>query len=243
MPDRSSPPPPAPGAGPAAGRAGVVPSDFVAGNYFDKYRSRNILHRAMMRGFLRSAGRLVEAARPRRILEVGCGPGDLAWHLLGSGGGPAGPAVDYLGTDVSDREIAAARRRCPGRRFQVASIYDLPLESQSFDLVIACEVFEHLERPDEALREVERVCGAHLLISVPWEPMWRVLNVLRGKYLLHLGNTPGHVQHFSRRGLRQLVGGRFDTLLEDRPFPWTMLLARRRPARPGCPSKREDGRG
>lgn len=203
-----------------------LPKGFVAGNYFDKYRSRNPLHRALVGGFLRAARELANVAAPTRVLEVGCGSGDLAARLF-----PAGDdlSVDYTGVDVSTEEVARAQERYPVGRFQVASASDLPFPDRCFDLVVVCEVLEHLDLPDRCMKEAGRVCAAHVLVSVPWEPVWRVLNVIRGKYWKHLGNTPGHLQHFSRRGIRQLVAERFDIVAERRPLPWTMLLARLRP--------------
>lgn len=198
-----------------------LPADFVAGNHFDKYRSRNPVHRVLVGGFLRAARALVRAAAPGRVLEVGCGSGDLAARLFWADGGPS---VDYTGVDISPEEVAHARARCSAGRFQVASAYDLPFPARSFDLVVVCEVLEHLDRPADCLREVERVCGAHVLASVPWEPVWRVLNLARGKYWRRVGNTPGHIQHFSRRACRRLVTERFDIRAEERPFPWTMVL-------------------
>jgi SAM-dependent methyltransferase len=182
-------------------------------------------------GFLRRARELLGRAGPRSILEVGCGNGDLAARILndfGVGRSPSGPW--YVGCDVSGGQVAEARRRYPAAAFLQASIYALPFVNRQFDLVIACEVFEHLVDPPAALAEVERVCGSQLLLSVPWEPWWRVLNVVRGKYLGAWGNTPGHLQHFSRRGIRRLVASRFEIVAERRPLPWTMLLARRQGA-------------
>jgi SAM-dependent methyltransferase len=206
---------------------GERPAGFVAGNYFDKYRSNNPVHRGLVREFLRCARQLLAIARPAQILEVGCGPGDLALYLLGLGNEQGWSGV-YIGTDLSPEEILKARGCCPGRSFRRASVYQLPFPDCSFDLVIACELFEHLERPQRALHEVERVCRAHLLLSVPWEPWRRLLNVLRGRYLAHSGNTPGHLQHFSRTSIRRLVQSRFAIVAERRPFPWTMVLAKRR---------------
>jgi ubiquinone/menaquinone biosynthesis C-methylase UbiE len=205
----------------------------VAGNYFDKYRSKNPVYLALVGDFLRRARELLRIARPVRALEVGCAQGDLAFRLFGEG--KEMPVIAYTGIDLSPSEVSRARERFPGWSFRVASAYDLPFPDSAFDLVIACEVLEHLDRPAECLREVERVCGSHVLLSVPWEPVWRVLNLARGKYWACLGNTPGHVQHFSRRCIRRLVSARFEIVAERRPIPWTMLLARRqfvaRPAR------------
>jgi SAM-dependent methyltransferase len=208
-----------------------LPPGFVAGNHFDKYGSRNPIHRALVGGFLRAAGDLVRIVAPGRVLEVGCGSGDLAARLFWAGGRPR---VDYTGIDLSPDEVSAAQTRCPSGDFRVATAYDLPFPDRAFDLVVVCEVLEHLDRPADCLREVQRVCGGHALISVPWEPIWRVLNVVRGKYWRSLGNTPGHVQQFSRRGCHRLVSARFDLVAERRPFPWTMVLGRLRPDGPTC---------
>ncbi len=205
-----------------------LPAGFVSGNYFDKYHSRNPIHRAMVQRFVNCAKELVALAAPRRILEVGCGAGELAGELLGPAGATEQGALEYLGTDVSADEIAKARARYPGRAFETGSVYELPVADGSYDLVIACEILEHLEDPGRALREIERVCNRHVLFSVPWEPVWRLLNVVRGKYLSRLGDTPGHVQHFSRRAIRGLVASSFEAVAERHPLPWTVLLARRR---------------
>jgi hypothetical protein len=54
---------------------------------------------------------------------------------------------------------------------------------------------------------------------------------MRLKYLAELGNTPGHLQHFSRSGLRRLVAAELQIVAERRPLPWTVLLGDRRDAR------------
>jgi 2-polyprenyl-3-methyl-5-hydroxy-6-metoxy-1,4-benzoquinol methylase len=204
------------------------PPGFIAGNYFDKYGSHKRIHRLLVGNFVRRARELLALAAPTSILEVGCGNGDLAARLTDLNIGTAQRRFDYIGTDVSEEMISQAQRRYPARIFRHASAYALPFASMSFDLVIACEVLEHLTSPADALAEVQRVCKGHLLVSVPWEPCWRILNVLRGKYLTALGNTPGHVQHFSRGQFRRLVTTRFHLVAERRPFPWTMLLANAR---------------
>ncbi|HEX9734958.1 MAG TPA: class I SAM-dependent methyltransferase [Thermoanaerobaculia bacterium] len=182
------------------------------------------MYRKLMARFLADCRELLGTVAPRRVLEVGCAGGDLAPRLLPESG------VRYLGCDVSVAEVAAARARPGGRRFLAASAYRLPFADGAFDTVVACEVFEHLEHPEVALREVERVGRGHLLLSVPWEPVWRLLNLLRGRYWKALGNTPGHVRHYSRAAIRSLVASRFELVAERRPLPWTVLLARRRGA-------------
>lgn len=200
----------------------AVPEGIVTGNVYDKYRTANPLYRKLMQGFLASCRELLDGARIERVLEVGCGPGDLVGELL--------PALSrepaYVGLDLGLDEVATARRvNPPARHFLGASAYTLPFADASFDGVWACEVFEHLDDPETALDEIARVGSRYLLLSVPWEPVWRILNVARGKYLRELGNTPGHVQHYSRGAVRRLVSKRFRILGERRPLPWTVLFA------------------
>jgi 2-polyprenyl-3-methyl-5-hydroxy-6-metoxy-1,4-benzoquinol methylase len=203
-----------------------VPDGFVAGNYFDKYSSHNPIHRLLVGHFIRCARELIVQVAYRSVLDAGCADGHLAQQLF-TADSPT-DADSHVGIDLSEEEVAKARARNPGWRYLPASIYGLPFHDCTFDLVIACEILEHLDRPAAALRELKRVCNAYLLLSVPWEPWWRVCNFLRGKYVTGWGNSPGHVQHFSRPAVRQLVAERFEILAERHPFPWTMLLARKR---------------
>ena len=195
-------------------------AEFIGGNYFDKYRSTNPIHQWLMRGFLGSVRELLGSIEYGSVLEVGCGPGDLASRILP-------PQVDYLGIDIDETEIEIARKQHPQLSFQAGSAYELPVESNSFDLVIACEVLEQLEDPAKALAEIDRVANRWVLVSVPWEPTWRILNVIRGKYWRSFGNTPGHVQHFRRRDFVALLSSRFEIVAIKTPMPWSMALCRK----------------
>ena len=95
-----------------------------------------------------------------------------------------------------------------------------------FDVATAIEVLEHVPDPEATVAEMARVAERWLLVSVPREPLWRGLNMARGAYWGSLGNTPGHVNHFSKRSFSAMLA-RYGTVEEARsPFPWTMLLVR-----------------
>jgi len=110
--------------------------------------------------------------------------------------------------------------------FFVRSIYDLEQGRDSADLLVCCEVLEHVEDPASALAALQRAASNYVVLSVPREPIWRVLNMMRGKYWGQLGNTPGHLNHWSSRSFIRLVGQYFDIVEVRNPFPWTMLLCR-----------------
>ena len=192
----------------------------VVGNFEDKYTSHNPIARLLVSGFLDAVTELFVLAGPRdkQVLEVGCGEGKLATHLIRNAPAPA----RYLATDVSLETVGAGVD--PRIEFGAASIYELPFATDSFDLVVCCEVLEHLEHPAHGLAELSRVARERVLISTPWEPVWRAMNMARGKYLRELGNTPGHIQHFTRRELQALAATYLDIHEQRTPLPWTAIL-------------------
>ncbi len=193
----------------------------IVGNVYDKYGTRNPVARLLMRGFLASVSELYASVAPRRVLEVGCGEGRLAHHLVTEARRPE----VFDACDLALGKIAEGLD--PLIRFREASVYDLPFPDRSYDLVVCCEVLEHLDDPARGLREIARVTRRFALLSTPREPLWRALNVMRGKYLPDLGNTPGHVQHWSSRGLVALARRELRVVAVRRPLPWTVVLGER----------------
>jgi SAM-dependent methyltransferase len=131
-----------------------------------------------------------------------------------------------VGLDLPDPRLEAewVSRRRSNLRFVSGRAEELPFEEGEFELVASVEALEHISEPERALAEMARVASRHLLVSVPREPLWRVLNVARGAYLLALGNTPGHVNHFSRRDVQRLIA-RHGRLIDVRtPSPWVVAL-------------------
>lgn len=195
-------------------------TENVVGNFEDKYASKNPIARALVSGFLDAVNELFVLAHPggKQVLEVGCGEGELANHLVTNAPAPA----RYVATDLSLDRLSP--RLDPRIETAQASIFDLPYATDSFDVVVCCEVLEHVDDPSAALAEVARVARGKVLLSTPWEPVWRAMNVARGKYLRDLGNTPGHIQHFSRRDLEALASRHLRIAAMRRPLPWTVIL-------------------
>jgi hypothetical protein len=85
-----------------------------------------------------------------------------------------------------------------------------------------------LDDPAKALAEVCRISKRWVIASVPREPIWCMLNLARLKYVAALGNTPGHLNHWSAGGFRKFVGRQADVRAQRTPLPWTMVLVERR---------------
>jgi SAM-dependent methyltransferase len=193
------------------------------GNTFDKYGSTNPVVRRLMSGFQRTLDELFAEAAPESVLDIGCGEGVLTeqWaKALGSG--------RVVGTDLEDPKLEAewATRRRPNLQFEVMPVESLSFADDEFDLVAATEVLEHVDHPEAAVAEMARVARRWLLVSVPHEPLWRALNVARGAYLRELGNTPGHLNHWTRGAFVGMLGAHGEVVQTRSPFPWTMLLVR-----------------
>lgn len=200
---------------------GLSEEGVISGNVFDKYGSRNPIVRALMAGFQSSLSQFVEVAAPHSIHEVGCGEGYWAnkWKSAG---------FDARGSDFSETVIQIAKRNAhdlglSSDHLSVRSIYDLDPLCDSANLVVCCEVLEHLDDPATALRKLHSITERDIILSVPREPLWRILNVARGKYLSELGNTPGHIQNWSKTEFINLVGGFFSIKAVSSPVPWTMI--------------------
>ncbi|MCB2016688.1 MAG: class I SAM-dependent methyltransferase [Hydrogenophaga sp.] len=177
-----------------------------------------------MNGFTQSLESFIRQAAPETINEVGCGEGH--WVIRGHALGYRVRGSDYSETAIDMARHNAARHHIDPGCFAVRSIEELDPSHEAADLVMCCEVLEHLEAPEAALRKLRQIPARHYILSVPREPLWCALNLVRGKYLGALGNTPGHLQHWSKSGFVRAVSAHFDVLAVASPLPWTMLLCR-----------------
>jgi ubiquinone/menaquinone biosynthesis C-methylase UbiE len=138
-------------------------------NYLDAFNAMETVRAWKERSF----GML--AVEPgHRLLDVGCGLGGDAITLAGRVG--AGGRV--VGVDNSEQLIVAARERVAGSplpvEFRVGDIYALAFADGAFDGCRADRVFQHLDRPADALNELIRVTkpGGRIVVGDPdWETL------------------------------------------------------------------------
>jgi 2-polyprenyl-3-methyl-5-hydroxy-6-metoxy-1,4-benzoquinol methylase len=202
----------------------TVSSDgVVTGNTYDKYGSSNPLVRRLMGGFERRADELLSVGAPHSLLDVGCGEGVLVQRWA-----QRLPDARFVGLDLEEESIQQGwlEHRASNLEYRVLEAQELPFSENEFEMASAMEVLEHLPDPRRTLAEMARCASGHLLVSVPREPLWRMLNMARGAYWSAAGNTPGHLNHWSARSFVAMLSGFGDVVEVRAPFPWTMALVR-----------------
>jgi len=137
-----------------------------------------------------------------RVLDAGCGAGDLVATLAADG-------HEAVGMDVSSRVLEVAGERHAGYRFLRHSVEELPwpAEVQGFDAVVAFEVIEHLLRPRrllEGAREALRP-GGGLALTTPYHGLLKNLALAALAFDRHFAVEGDHVRFFSDRALRGLL--------------------------------------
>lgn len=207
-----------------------------------KYESKNPIQCWVMKRFHRTIRQWLDKTSPRRVLDFGCGEGYF-WQALQD----YGPLPDVVGLDMRADAIASARTRLPALTFvcedlfsfQPASLESLALRPGSpdiaepdgglFDMVIASQVLEHLYEPALYLKRLCEFAPRHILLTVPHEPCFRRMNLLRGRDLPRWGNHPEHVQHWSRRSFLRFVSRYIEIEEFECRFPFLMVLGHPKP--------------
>lgn len=205
------------------------------GNYYDKYGSRNPIVRKLMRSFFKTVDEILKVSGffgGSTCLEAGCGEANVTEHVFNQVT-DVGADVKFTAFDISSELIEKNTRKYPSVKFFAHNIYEpidkvmLP-DKGKYDMIICCEVLEHMAVPDKAVKNL-MLYGDKFLFSVPHEPVWRIMNIARGKYLKDIGNTPGHIQHFSVTSfVAMLERCGLKVLALRKPLPWIMVYCERK---------------
>lgn len=203
----------------------ILENGIPAGNWENKYHTKNPVVNYLMDNFKKSIHSLIfnKKNEIKSFTECGCGEGEITrfvYEMLDN--------VDTKAFDFSSEvvEIAKKNNEDTAINFSQKSIYDIN-DGEKADLIVCCEVLEHLEYPEIALQKMKELNAKYYLFSVPNEPIWRVLNFCRGKYISNLGNTPGHINHWSTSKFQKLIKENgFEIIEVNNPFPWSMLLTK-----------------
>lgn len=193
------------------------------GNYYDKYSSKNIIERKMMSSFFKTVRSVLGYTENiSSVYDAGCGEGHFTSFVRS-----CFPKASITATDISETVIAKASEDYKelAINFEQRNIYELDT-AQKYNLITCSEVMEHLEEPEKVLKEFEAMTDGYVLITVPNEPIWRILNMCRFKYLRRLGNTPGHIQHWNKRKFLKMVSENcgLQAVKSAKSLPWLIFL-------------------
>ena len=196
----------------------------VIGNHTAKYTAKNPAIKWLTERFVARldgmVGQIAADSQPaKNPLEVGAGEGVISMRLFERFG-------DATAIDLPDSGLRAEWKARPGPRYLHADAEKQPFRDQEFDLTVCVEVLEHLNDPEQGLRELARVTSQHLLVSVPREPIFRGCNLVTGRYVKDLGNTPGHFNHWSTRSFVRFLSQVGTVRAVSKPFPWTVAWVR-----------------
>lgn len=181
----------------------MTSSDVITGNYFDKFSSTNPLVRFVMKRYLSRLYDLLDRGKTRKVLEVGCGEGEIVSRIV-----QKYEPEKYFGYDIDEEYIHQLQKQYPEHTFGVENLEDFVFDTP-VDVAICVEVLEHIKDYPAALESLSNLPASRFVISVPNEPFFRLANIARFHYLSRLGNTPGHVNNFSLLRIRRLVQNAF----------------------------------
>jgi len=161
------------------------------------------LRRAFMLDGLRAAAARAGTHEPLRVLDVGCGEGQLTAEAA-----RAGFAV--VGVDVAEEPLRRARERDDGLDLRLVGVQERwPLDDASFDAVWSGETIEHVADTAAWLSQVRRVLrsGASLLLSTPAHGRLTMLALALSARRTdeHFDPRADHLRFYTRRTLARLL--------------------------------------
>lgn len=142
----------------------------------------------------------------KKILDIGCGPG-VDIHFLIDGN-------EVHGIDISDEVLNIAKDQgIIPHKIDLSVVDKLPFRDESFDIIIATDILEHLFTPKKLLHEIHRVCKSDgfVIISVPNHFYWRMrIRILMGKGVVlpfHKSNEWDyfHIRFFTLSSFEKLL--------------------------------------
>ena len=191
-------------------------------DFSGKYEDTNFISKFLVNNYFKSVEKLISQITPiNSAHEIGCGEGRSTIKLNEM-------ISNLTASEFVENLIPIAKKNNPKLTIFQESIYELQYENNSVDLVFLLEVLEHLDYPKLALQELKRVSSKFLILGVPREPIWRILNMCRFKYMSDFGNTPGHLNHWSKHSIIRLIEKEYGKVIAvESPLPWTIILAKK----------------
>lgn len=199
--------------------------EYNTGN-MEKYGSKNPLKQFMIKRFLAKLLGVLQGLKqetPMSLLDVGCGEGVVANFLYDNLADTKITACDFFDEALVKAKEENTRCIC----FEQADIMALKYLKNSYEVVMATEVLEHLENPKKALAELLRVARRAVVISVPREPFFCLGNLASGKNIRRLGNPIDHINHWTYSGFKRFLDDNIQggvSIIEYNCLVWTLVV-------------------
>nr|CRH05122.1 conserved protein of unknown function [Candidatus Magnetococcus massalia] len=187
--------------------------------YVKEYESQSGIVAKLYDNFFAKLQQMLQGVpQQASVLEVGAGPcySSRRIHAMLEG-------QTFAASEYDQRLVGKLQEQQLPFPVTQENVTELSFADNSFHTVICLEVLEHVADYEQALQELFRVAEHQVILSVPNEPLWRFLNMVRGSYLSDWGNTPGHINHWSPGALKRLVANHGEVVRLSRPLPWAMV--------------------
>jgi 2-polyprenyl-3-methyl-5-hydroxy-6-metoxy-1,4-benzoquinol methylase len=192
----------------------------ITGNFFNKYESNNPLVKFVMGKYFGAIRHFLDGIKFDSMIDLGCGEGEIirwTWKNYGK--------KKTMAYDIDNILLANIKSEFPDVKTDTIYLDKETDTKNSYDLALFLEVLEHIEDYEAVLKNISKMKFKYLLISVPNEPFFRGANIVRLKYVMRLGNTPGHVNNFHYFKFRSLVNKYFPKDKVDFRICWIWNFA------------------
>ena len=179
-------------------------------NHMEKlYKSKNPLVKMVSVGRLDKIVESLPKTKNIKILDAGCGEGQLLLKIFNKG------YNDIYGADVTPVALESAKKRIPKAKFSLQDLKSLNFSDEYFDVVICTEVIEHIRDYNKVISELKRELKKNglLIITFPNEPLCVIMRII----FLRRPIPKDHISFFSVKKMKKLVNLE---LKEKINLPW-----------------------
>jgi SAM-dependent methyltransferase len=185
-------------------------------DFEDHVKIKNPLAGFLMKKYFEKLNELINSIEYTNSIDLGSGKGYVT-NYIGK------IKNNYpIALDIDKTRTNSIKEKYPFIKTVNADATNIPFEDKSFDLVISTQTIEHLTKNEtkKILKEIKRVGKKHSILTVPNCPYWNLKNIARGKYLSRLGNTPNHLQQWTRKSFERLLLENFEDVKVDHVYCW-----------------------
>lgn len=177
--------------------------DQISGDEDERsYNSKILVQRYWQRKRVEVLVEKSNCIQGEKILDIGCGSGVIAKEFAKKGG-------EIYGFDLSSRAVEYARsRNIRNTNFILADAHNIPFKSNYFDVVVGCEVIEHLLEPDRMIAEIARVLknGGRLLLFTPNSTsLWPLIEIFWDRFGRGRNYGEMHLIIFNKKRLELIL--------------------------------------